>query len=88
MAEAVLYLVSVFDADMNLLNEATVADEFNDGPAFFAHQALHADRVSCVEVLQGEVHNEVPVWKTVLRRCDPDVKAGDAWVAAAGGEQQ
>jgi hypothetical protein len=65
--------IVAFDQEGGVLADDTIEDVTGEGAEFYAHQALHRDFVTCVEVFGRAEHGPISAWATALRRCDPGV---------------
>ena len=61
------FRVISYDDEGDAMRDFSVSVEDPDGPAFIAHQVLHADGVVCVQILDTD---DV----VLLRQCDPGLE--------------
>lgn len=80
-------LVKTWDANGEPIHDGSIIDdETDEGPAFYAHQLLHADGVVCVQIFPvGEPGSVV---EALLTRCDPGVDFTDVVTQNDGGDER
>ncbi len=65
--------IVAFDQEGGVLADDIIKDVTGEGVEFYAHQALHREFATCVEIFDSIEHGPISAWRTALRRCDPGV---------------
>ena len=78
MADPVKFHAIAYNSAGEAAKELMIVDEHDDGPEFFAHQILHQDDITCVQIFPvvdlqpGGAGFDPPA--ALLTRCDPGVE--------------